>query len=92
MVFLTLEDETGTSNAVLTPPRYRRFRVPLHTAPLVEIEGPVQNVDGVVHVRVERLVPLEVEALRAPAPQTYDAIGGEPKLDWGALPDSHDYR
>jgi hypothetical protein len=43
---------------VLTPPRYRRFRVALHTAPLVEIEGPVQNVDGVVHVRVERLVPL----------------------------------
>jgi hypothetical protein len=66
--------------------------VPLHTAPLVEIEGPLQNVDGVVHVRVERLVPLAVEALRAPAPKTYDAIGGEPKLDWGALPDSHDYR
>jgi error-prone DNA polymerase len=82
MCFLTLEDETGTANAVLTPPRYRRFRVALHTAPLVEIEGPVQNVDGVVHVRVERLVPLDVAA----------AFAGEPKLDRGALPDSHDYR
>ncbi|HEY8493351.1 MAG TPA: error-prone DNA polymerase [Myxococcota bacterium] len=95
MCFLTLEDETGTSNAVLTPPRYRRFRVPLHTAPLVEIEGPIQNVDGVVHVRVERLVPLDVEACAAFAstpPKVYDAFAGTAKLDWGALPDSHDYR
>jgi error-prone DNA polymerase len=96
MCFLTLEDETGTANAVLTPPRYRRFRVALHTAPLVEIEGPVQNVDGVVHVRVERLTPLDVAAaagpIDAPAPKSYDAFAGEARLDWGALPDSHDYR
>jgi error-prone DNA polymerase len=96
MCFLTLEDETGTANAVLTPPRYRRFRVVLHTAPLVEIEGPVQNVDGVVHVRVERLVPLDVAAASTssvvPPAKAWDAFAGEPKLDWGALPDSHDYR
>jgi error-prone DNA polymerase len=58
MCFLTLEDETGTANAVLTPQQFRRFRVPLHTSPLVEIAGPVQNVDGVVHLRVRELVPL----------------------------------
>jgi error-prone DNA polymerase len=56
--FLTLEDETGTSNAVLTPREFDRFRVPLHAASLLEIAGPVQNVDGVVHVRVRELVPL----------------------------------
>jgi len=72
MCFLTLEDETGTANAVLTPPRYRRFRVPLHTAPLVEIEGPVQSVDGVVHVRVERLVPLALPAALAALPGSHD--------------------
>ena len=53
--FLTLEDETGTANAILTPQIFRRFRVPLHTAAIVEIEGPLQNVDGVVHVRVRSL-------------------------------------
>ncbi len=56
--FLTLEDETGTSNAVLTPDTYRRFRVPLHAAALLEVAGPLQNVEGVIHVRVRELVPL----------------------------------
>jgi error-prone DNA polymerase len=56
--FMTLEDETGTSNAILTPQTFRRFRVPLHTSALVELEGPLQNVDGVIHVRVRRLSAL----------------------------------
>ncbi len=56
--FLTLEDETGTSNAVLTPDVFRRFRVPLHDAAIVEIAGPLQNVDDVIHVRVNELLPL----------------------------------
>jgi error-prone DNA polymerase len=56
--FVTLEDETGTSNAILTPQAFRRFRMPLHTSALVELEGPLQNVDGVVHVRVRRLSAL----------------------------------
>jgi error-prone DNA polymerase len=56
--FLTLEDETGTSNAILTPRQFKRFRVPLHTSSVVEIEGPLQNVDGVIHVRVATLEPL----------------------------------
>jgi error-prone DNA polymerase len=64
--FLTLEDETGTSNAILTPQSFRRFRVPLHTAAIVEIEGPLQNVDGVIHVRVRGLRALVAgEALPA---------------------------
>ncbi len=67
--FLTLEDETGTSNAVLTPREFKRFRVPLHTASLLEIAGPVQNVDGVAHVRVRELVPL---APRDALPDSHD--------------------
>ncbi len=76
--FLTLEDETGTSNAVLTPQQFRRFRVPLHTSPLIEIAGPLQNVDGVLHVRVKRLVALGLA----------DADSRKPSA---ALPNSHDY-
>ena len=67
--FLTLEDETGTSNAILTPRDFRRFRAPLHTSSVVEIAGPLQNVDGVIHVRVHRLLPL---AERKHLPDSHD--------------------
>jgi error-prone DNA polymerase len=58
-LFLTLEDETGLSNAIMTPKMVERFRAPLQNASLVEIGGKLQNVDGVVHVRLDRLVPLD---------------------------------
>ncbi|HXK26529.1 MAG TPA: error-prone DNA polymerase [Myxococcota bacterium] len=60
--FLTLEDETGTSNAVLTPRSFRRFRVALHGAAIVEVAGPIQHVDGVIHVRVRELCALAADA------------------------------
>ncbi len=67
--FLTLEDETGTANAILTPQIFRRFRVPLHTSAIVEIEGRIQNVDDVVHVRVRSLRAL---AAREGLPESHD--------------------
>jgi error-prone DNA polymerase len=51
MCFLTLEDETGTANAVVTPPRYDRWRVVLNTSSLLEVDGVIERVDGVTHVR-----------------------------------------
>ena len=65
--FLTLEDETGTANAVLTPDLFRRFRAPLHAASVVEIAGPLQNVDGVVHVRIRELRALRPRDLLPPS-------------------------
>ncbi|MCZ7620295.1 MAG: PHP domain-containing protein [Myxococcota bacterium] len=82
MCFLTLEDETGTSNAVLTPPCYRRFRATLHTALLVEIAGRLENRDGVVHLRVEEMTPLGVGTEQA------DRVADSR----AALPRSYDYR
>jgi error-prone DNA polymerase len=67
--FLTLEDETGTSNAVLTPDIFKRFRIPLHTAAILEIAGPIQNVDDVIHVRVRELRPL---VPRGDLPRSHD--------------------
>jgi error-prone DNA polymerase len=62
MCFLTLEDETGTANAFLTPPTYERWRVLLNTSPLIEVEGPLEHREGVTHVRVARLRRLDVGA------------------------------
>ena len=70
--FVTLEDETGTANGVFTPDQFERLRGPLHAAPLVELAGPVQNVDGVIHVRVREVRPLEaLTPLEAPASHDY---------------------
>ena len=44
MCFLTLEDETGTANAFLTPPLFERWRVVLNTSPLLEVDGPLEHV------------------------------------------------
>jgi error-prone DNA polymerase len=67
--FLTLEDETGTSNAVLTPRQFQRFRAPLHEAAIVEVAGPLQKTDGVIHVRVRELRPL---VARSGLPDSHD--------------------
>jgi error-prone DNA polymerase len=49
--FLTLEDETGFANIVVTPQRYEEGRVLLVTAAALLVEGPVQNRDGVSTVK-----------------------------------------
>ena len=67
--FLTLEDETGTANAVLTPRVFDRFRGELHASPILEVSGPLQNVEGVIHVRVRDLRPI---ALASELPASHD--------------------
>jgi DNA polymerase III alpha subunit len=42
--FLTLEDETGTANAVVVPDMFQRYRSLIHTAALLLVEGPLQKV------------------------------------------------
>ena len=58
MCFLTLEDETGTANAFLTPPLFQRWRLLLNTSPLLEVQGRLEHRDGVTHVRALHLVRL----------------------------------
>jgi len=55
MCFITLEDETGTSNAAVRPNVFQQYRSIIHTAALLTIEGPLQKVDGVIHVLARRL-------------------------------------
>jgi error-prone DNA polymerase len=58
--FLTLEDETGIANAVVVPDLFQRYRAVIHTAALLCVEGPLQKVDGVIHVRARRLRAVEL--------------------------------
>ena len=57
-VFLSLEDETGISNAILTPDIMDQNRVVITSEKFLLLEGILQNQDGVVSVRVERVTPL----------------------------------
>jgi error-prone DNA polymerase len=57
-LFLTLEDETGMANAVVTPDVFQRNRAVIHTSPLLQVEGPLQKVDGVIHVRAQKFLPI----------------------------------
>jgi error-prone DNA polymerase len=68
--FVTLEDETGTTNGVFTPDQFERLRGPLHASPLIEVAGPLQNVDGVIHVRIREVRPLR-GAADVPASHDY---------------------
>jgi len=62
-VFLSLEDETGIANVIVTPNVFEANRLVLVNAPFLYVEGILQNVDGVVSVKAS-----VVEALAAPQP------------------------
>ncbi len=59
-VFLSVEDETGIANVILTPDVFERDRVVVTRSRFLRIEGPVQNQEHVIHVKAQRIVPLEV--------------------------------
>jgi error-prone DNA polymerase len=59
-VFLSLEDETGIANVIVTPGLFARHRLVLVTAPFLLAEGILQIQDGVVSVRAQRVTPLEL--------------------------------
>jgi len=58
-VFLTLEDETGLSQAIVNPPLFAEERSIILTNSGLIVEGIVQNQEGQASVRAERFFPLE---------------------------------
>jgi error-prone DNA polymerase len=59
-VFLSLEDETGVSNAIITPDLFQQNRLLLSTEQFLLIEGILQNQDGVISVKAARVLPLKI--------------------------------
>src|SRR5205807_1968839 len=57
-VFLSLEDETGIANVIVTPGLFAHRRLPLVSEPFLLVEGILQMQDGVVSVRAGRVEPL----------------------------------
>jgi len=59
-VFLSLEDETGVANAIITPDLFHQNRLLLASERFLAIEGILQNQDNVISVKAERVQPLFV--------------------------------
>jgi error-prone DNA polymerase len=59
-VFLSLEDETGIANVIITPDFFERERLVITRCRFLTIEGNVQNQDGVIHVKAQRVAELDI--------------------------------
>src|SRR6185295_17889949 len=54
-VFLSLEDETGIANIIVTPDVLERYRATIIQGKFLLFEGPLQSVDNVIHVKAARV-------------------------------------
>jgi len=62
-VFISLEDETGVSNAIVDPDLFERFRLVITEEMFLLIEGEAQNSDGVVLIKAREIRALAHEKL-----------------------------
>ena len=60
-VFISLEDETGVANAIVTPDLFERLRLLITEEPFLVIEGEVQNTDNVVLVKARNISPSDAQ-------------------------------
>jgi len=58
VIFVTLEDETGTANVVVWAAVYERFRRAVIAGRLLRVTGRLQRDAGVVHVVAEQIEDL----------------------------------
>ncbi|HEV8523312.1 MAG TPA: error-prone DNA polymerase, partial [Terriglobales bacterium] len=59
-VFLSLEDETGIANAIITPDLFEKNRLLLVSEKFLLVEGVLQNLDNVISVKADRVLPLAI--------------------------------
>jgi error-prone DNA polymerase len=57
-IFISMEDETGIANVIVTPDVYEQNRLVVTRSKFLLVEGALQNQDGVIHVKATRLAPL----------------------------------
>ncbi len=68
-LFITLEDETGISNLIVTPDLFQKNRTVLRSAGILLAEGVLQQVDGVTAIRARRFAELRLDG---PLPPSHD--------------------
>ena len=81
-VFISLEDESGVSNAIVEPDLFARFRLVITEEAFLLIEGEAQNSESVVLIKARDIKPLAHQQLNTASPSWGGLIGSE----------SHDFR
>jgi error-prone DNA polymerase len=67
IIFMTLEDETGTSRVIISPDFYDKNRMAVLNERFVLVSGVVQNQDNVVHLKARSIQPLTISAATTPS-------------------------
>ena len=63
-IFISMEDETGIANVIVTPDLFERERLVVTRSRFLLVEGPLQNQDGVIHIKAARLISLSGNSLQ----------------------------
>ncbi|MGA7158887.1 MAG: error-prone DNA polymerase [Acidobacteriaceae bacterium] len=63
-IFISMEDETGISNVIVTPALYDQDRLVVTRSKFLLVEGILQNQDSVIHIKATRLTALSDNALQ----------------------------
>ncbi len=67
IIFMTLEDETGTSRVIISPDFYDNNRMAVLHERFVLVSGIVQNQDNIVHLKARTILPLTISAATTPS-------------------------
>jgi error-prone DNA polymerase len=67
LIFMTLEDETGTSRVIISPDFYDQNRMVVLNERFVLVSGIVQNQDNIVHLKARRIQSLSISAATTPS-------------------------
>jgi error-prone DNA polymerase len=59
-IFLSMEDETGISSAIINPQLYERNRIAVTRGKFLQIDGTLQNQDGVINIRASAVRVLNI--------------------------------
>jgi error-prone DNA polymerase len=70
-VFLSLEDETGVANIIITPQLFEKDHTTVVHNSFLIIEGVLQNQDGVISVKAGNIKPFHLSRAAAPAHDFY---------------------
>jgi error-prone DNA polymerase len=62
-IFISMEDETGIANVIVTPDLYERERLTVVRSKFLMVEGVLQNQDGVIHIKASKLTTLSDGAI-----------------------------